>query len=110
MKVGVITVKIITKKKLKQETYVLDYSLIKWLNEHLKIYLKETEGIIDLTFHKFTYKKQEYTQLEIVNRLIEITDYLSEQDEYYLNMDKQKERLVKEMYDLLKLIHFYLWW
>ena len=77
---------------------------------YLKLYLKETEGIIDLTFHKFTYKKQEYTQLEIVNRLIEITDYLSKQDEYYLNMDKQKERLVKEMYDLLKLVHFYLWW
>ena len=102
--------KIITKKKLKQETYSLDYSLIEWLNEHLKIYLKETEGIIDLTFHKFTYKKQEYTQLEIVNRLIEITDYLLDDDNYFWGNNKEKERLVKEMYDLLKLIHFYLWW
>ena len=110
MKVGAITVKIITKKKLKQETYSLDYSLIEWLNEHLKIYLKETEGIIDLTFHKFTYKKQEYTQIEIVNRLIEITDYLLDDDNYFWGNDKEKKRLVKEMYDLLKLIHFYLWW
>ena len=102
--------KIITKKKLKQETYSLDYSLIEWLNEHLKIYLKETEGIIDLTFHKFTYKKQEYTQIEIVNRLIEITDYLLDDDNYFWGNDKEKERLVKEMYDLLKLVHFYLWW
>ena len=102
--------KIITKKKLKQETYSLDYSLIEWLNEHLKIYLKETEGIIDLTFHKFTYKKQEYTQLEIVNRLIEITDYLLDDDNYFWGNDKEKERLVKEMYDLLKLVHFYLCW
>ena len=102
--------KIITKKKLKQETYSLDYSLIEWLNEHLKIYLKETEGIIDLTFHKFTYKKQEYTQLEIVNRLIEITDYLLDDDNYFWGNNKEKERLVKEMYDLLKLVHFYLWW
>ena len=102
--------KIITKKKLKQETYSLDYSLIEWLNEHLKIYLKETEGIIDLTFHKFTYKKQEYTQIEIVNRLIEITDYLLDDDNYFWGNDKEKKRLVKEMYDLLKLIHFYLWW
>lgn len=102
--------KIITKKKLKQETYSLDYSLIEWLNEHLKIYLKETEGIIDLTFHKFTYKKQEYTQIEIVNRLIEITDYLLDDDNYFWGNDKEKERLVKEMYDLLKLVHFYLCW
>ena len=110
MKVGVITVKIITKNTLKKETYVLDYSLIKWLNEHLKVYLKETEGIIDLTFNKFVYKKQEYTQLEIVNRLVEITDCLLDEDVYYCSTNKQTERLVKEMYDLLKLVHFCLWW
>ena len=102
--------KIITKQKLKEETYCLDYSLIEWLNEHLKVYLKESQQRCDLTFHKFTYKKQEYTQLEVINRLIEITDYLLDDDIYYWGDDKEKERLVNEMYDLLKLVHFSLWW
>lgn len=101
--------KIITKKTISKECWNLDYELVKWLNEHLKVYKKEAVKVVNLEFYKFTYKRKEYTQLEILNRLIEITDILLNTD--YFNCDVTKiNNLKNEMYDLLKEVHWQLWW
>lgn len=97
------------KKKISEECWNLDRELIKWLNEHFKVYKEEAIKIVNLEFYKFTYRKKEYTQLEILNRLIEITDFLLNVDYFDCNkkeVNKQKD----EMYDLLKLVHWQLWW
>ena len=101
--------KIITKNKIKQECWSLDYELIKWLNEHLKVFLEDSKTTIDLTFHKFIYKKKEYTQEQMIKRLIYITDELLK-DYYDSNIVGKGGKLVDEMYDLLKLVHWCLWW
>lgn len=102
--------KIITKNKIKEECWNLDYELIKWLNEHLKVYLHDSESIVDLSFYKFKYKKKDYTLEEIIKRLIEITDIFL--DDYFLETINNKDlnNLKNEMYDLLKLVHWHLWW
>lgn len=105
--------KIITKKKLSQECWNLDYELIKWLNEHLKIYKDEASKVVDLEFKKYEYEKKnlEYSQLGIIIRLIDLTDYLLVN--YYNYQSMEVEAMIKakdEMYDLLKLVHFDLWW
>lgn len=105
--------KIITKKKLSQECWNLDYELIKWLNEHLKIYKDEASKVVDLEFKKYEYEKKnlEYSQLGIIIRLIDLTDYLLVN--YYNYQNMEVEAMIKakdEMYDLLKLVHFDLWW
>lgn len=97
-------------KKISKECWNLDYELIKWLNEHLKVYKEEASKIVDLEFHKFTYKKKEYTQLEILNRLIEITDYLLDIDYFQIGVPELVNKNKNEMYDLLKLVHWNLWW
>ena len=101
--------KIITKKTISKECWNLDYELVKWLNEHLKVYKKEAIKVVNLEYYKFEYKRKEYTQLEILNRLIEITDVLLETD--YFDCDISKTNGLKnEMYDLLKEVHWQLWW
>jgi len=100
----------IKRKKISKECWNLDYELVKWLNEHLKVYKEEASEIVDLEFYKFPYKNEEYTQLQILNRLIEITNYLLDAD-YFVNrnvelINKNKD----EMYDLLKIVHWQLWW
>ena len=62
--------KIVTKKTIKRECWDLDYSLIKWLNEHLKVYYSEAVRMVDLGFHKFNYKGVEYTEEQIIIRMI----------------------------------------
>ena len=76
--------KIITKKKLRQECWNLDYELIKWLNEHLKIYKEDACKVVDLEYKKYKYHKTELTQLQIIDSLIEITNYLSDENNYYV--------------------------
>ena len=111
--------RIVTKKKLREECWNLDYELIEWLNEHLKIYKEDAGRVVDLEFKKYKHKKKEYTQLEIINKLIEITNSLLNDEPYSDNLytelisvkEVQKICAKKdEMYDLLKLVHWDLWW
>ena len=102
--------KIVTKKTISRECWSLDYELIKWLNEHLKTYKKEAGKVVNLEFYKFNYKKKEYTQLEILDRLIEITDYLLDIDYFGECNVELVNKNKDEMYDLLKLVHWTLWW
>lgn len=110
--------KIITKKKekkiLKEECWSLDFQLVKWLNEHLKVYLEDADKNVDLEFYKFKYKRKDYTQKELIERLITITGtLLGDIDNDYWDMTFTSEKMLKlvdEMYDLLKLVHFALWW
>jgi len=105
----VMEVRLVTKKTISKECWNLDYELVKWLNEHLKVYREEAIKVVNLEFYKFEYKKKEYTQLEILDRLIDITNTLLETD--YFDCDVTKtNKLKNEMYDLLKEIHWQLWW
>lgn len=49
--------KIITKKKeekiLKEETYSLDYTLIKWLDRHIKAYYNCANKVIDMSYNEY---------------------------------------------------------
>lgn len=99
------------KRKLQEECWSLDYTIVKWLNEHLKVYLKDANGFIDLTVYKFEYQGKNYTQLELLNKLITVTDELLEgYDDWLISRPKNAERLKDEMYDILELLHFSLWW
>ena len=110
--------KIITKKKFIEETYNVDYELIKWLNEHLKGYLKYAKKHIKLDYYTFEHEGKTLTQEEMINRVIEITDCLlnsqiywnyEENDNSSLDCEKMY-RMKDEMYDILKAIHWHLWW
>lgn len=104
-------IKWLKKKKVSEECWELNNELVWWLNEHLKTYLEDAKEHIDLEYHTITYKRKTYTQLEVINRLIELTNYLIGADymEEYTN-EKDIIKAKDEMYDLLKQIHFYMWW
>lgn len=99
------------KRKLQEECWSLDYHIVEWLNEHLKVYLKDANSFIDLTVHRFEYQGKEYTQLELLNKLITVTDELLEgYDDWLISRPQSAERLKDEMYNILKLLHWSLWW
>ena len=99
------------KKKVSEECWNLNNELLWWLNEHLKVYLNDANKYVDLEYHTITYKRKTYTQLEVINRLIELTNYLIGADcmEKCVNV-KDVTKAKDEMYDLLKQVHFYMWW
>ena len=104
-------------KKISEECFNLNYELIKWLNEHLKVYLEEANKIVNLEYDKYKYRGKECNFKELLEKLINITDNLLIDDEYVswnyeenIKIAKRQEALKNSMYDILKLIHWGLWW
>lgn len=64
--------KSIRKRQMRKDCWNLDYAFIKWLNDRLPIYLKDASTIVNLNYHKFIYKEQEYTQEELIRYLIKL--------------------------------------
>lgn len=99
------------KRKLQEECWSLDYHIVKWLNEHLKVYLKDKNDFVDMTFYKFSYHGGVYTELELTRELLYTTEMLLSY--YDNNFEIEQDDLIKlknEMYDILKILHFTLGW
>ena len=98
----------IRQKELEQECWNLDHSFILWLDKHLKQYYKDASRHVDLEYHKIKYNKVEYTLKDLIQKMIKITSYLREDDNYYYT-EKTEEKMM-ELMDILKLTICYLWW
>ena len=97
------------KKKLQEECWNIDYELIKWVNQHYKKYLEDASETVDLTWKEFKYKRKMYTQEELIKKVITITDELLDYCEEGIYPQKAVE-LKDEMYDIMKELHFAMWW
>lgn len=93
------------------ECWNLNYEFIKWVNSRFKKFKEQATKIVDLEYRKFTYKGKKYTQLELINKLIKLTDEVIDGDYWNcdittLNIDKIKN----EIFDMFKLIYWAMWW
>ena len=97
----------IKKRKIHRDCWDLEYTFIQWLNEHCKVYLKDTSKFINLTFHKFTYEGVEYTQEEVIKMMISLSDNLLKiDDDWSIQYYKDRDKLL----DLWKLVIGAMWW
>lgn len=97
------------KKKLAEECWNVDYNFIVWLNQHLKVYLQDAPKVVNLEYHKFEYQGQEYTQKQLIERMIELSDNLIE-DGHYFDWEEQYSSMTNELLDIFKLCFQTLWW
>ncbi len=97
------------KQKLREECWNVNWQFVLWLNQHLKIYKDDALHYVDLEYHKFEYQGQEYTQLQLIDKLIEITDWLIA-DEQYFDWTEETSNKTNEMLNIFVLIFESLWW
>lgn len=89
------------------ETWNLDYEFIKWVNSRFKKYKEKASKIVDLEFHRFEYEGKEYTQLELLDKVIKLSnEYI---DTNLLSEDKLNS-IKDEIFDIFKLIFWTMWW
>ena len=91
------------------ETWNLDYEFIKWINSRFKKYKELASKIVDLEDHKFTYKRKKYTQLELIDKVIELSDTLLASYWVYED-DFDKYGIANEIFDIFKTIFWAMWW
>lgn len=97
----------IEKKKISEECWNLNYSFVKWLNEHLRVYRKEASKIVNLEYHTFEYRGRTYTQLEIIDKMIFLSGQLI-LDHY--DWGDFYEDYVDQLLDLWKIVFHAMWW
>lgn len=86
------------------ETWNLDLEFIKWVSSRFKKYKEIT--LADLSYHKFKYKKKTYTQGELIDKVIDLTDEYINSDYFEDKLDSIKN----EIFDIFKLIFWTMWW
>ena len=91
------------------ETWNLSTITLMWLYERLVEYRKQTEGRINLEFHTFEVDGKEYTQKQLIEKLIELSDNLIE-DGHYFDWEEQYSSMTNELLDIFKLCFQTLWW
>ena len=84
----------------------INTEFIYWINYWFKEY-RDKAGI-DLSFHRFEYKGKEYTQKEIIDRVIEVTEEIIKDDDCFWDKDVAKK--VDEVFDLFHLVFYAMWW
>lgn len=75
-----------------RETWDLDGTFYMWLYERLKMYVEIGGQIVDLNYHKFTFKGKEYTQLELINMMLERLEYYFKEDAIDNKMDEYRKQ------------------
>ena len=84
----------------------LNIEFIHWLNYWFKEYKKKAK--IDLTYHKFEYKNKKYTQKEIINKIIKLTDKIIKDADGFWNEEVMP--LIDETFELFHLVFYAMWW
>ena len=89
----------------------LNAEFLLWLNHWFKEYKENAGKIVDLEFHKHNIDGEEKTQLDIINRIIELTDDVNKD---IFEIDKEiYEKNEKEVDEIFKLFHevfWEMWW
>lgn len=89
-----------------RETYSLDYSWHLWLYERFMMFLECVT--IDLDYHKFEFKGEEYTQRQMIQMMIDRLKF-SFQDSYN-DMDEEQWKYVAEIEEIWAKVVGCMWW
>lgn len=106
-----------------RETWNLDCVFYMWLYERLKMFVEIGGQVVDLNYNKFDFKGKEYTQLELINMMIEKLEYYfnedardSKIDEYrkqgmsIVEADNKAYEPIKEIGEIWALVVPAMWW
>ena len=70
------------KGNIHRDCWNLDLSFLSWLEKHLKVYKKDASEIVDLSSPKIEYKNKNYTQEEIIDRMLFLLEDLRPRYEF----------------------------
>lgn len=92
-----------------RETWSLDHVFYMWLYERLKMFVEIGGQVVDLNYHKFDFKGKEYTQLELINMMIERLESYFKKEDLFVSSEEEYEP-IKEIGEIWALVLPAMWW
>jgi hypothetical protein len=90
------------------ETWNLDFQFYGWLYERLKMY--SGVNCVDLTFHKFNYEGEEYTQAELIDKMIHGCELAFLKEYKNKQLTKYEEEVVYDVPWIWATVMPAMWW
>lgn len=92
-----------------RDIYNLETTMYQLFYERLKHYHVVATKYLNLEYHKIMYLDKEYTQLELLERMLEMLEGILKEDIYDLEDTIDKERR-KEVWVIWSICQEYMWW
>lgn len=90
------------------ETWDLNSTFYAWLYEHLRMYVDIGGEIVNLDFHKYEWHEREYTQLELINEILDRIRFYFSKD--YDDFDMEDITYIREIGEIWAIILPAMWW
>lgn len=92
-----------------RETWGLDFTFYCWLYERLSKYLEVADPVVDLNYHKFTFKDKEYTQKQMIEMMLNRLVFYFQHDMDY-DLKESDYDYVMEIPQIWAIVLPYMWW
>lgn len=90
------------------ETWALDLFFYAWLYERLKMYLEI--NCVDLTYHKFEFDGNTYTQAELIDQMIYGCELALLQDRNCKRLTEKEEKVIEDVPWIWATVMPAMWW
>lgn len=87
------------------ETWCLDVAFAQLIYERLMMYKEVGGSIVDLNYHTFKMDDKEYTELELIDMMLEHCKYVIQNDD----LEEQLKHM-DEVWKIMGVVHSALWW
>lgn len=90
------------------ETWCLDYVFYGWLYERLKMYLEA--NCVDLSYHKFEYNGREYTQKELIDKMLHGCELALFEENEHKHLTDEEKKIVDDVRWIWATVMPAMWW
>lgn len=93
------------------DTWSLDHAFAEWMYSRLYMYLEYGGKIVNLDYHKFKYKDKEYTQRQIILKIMDACEcYIRNQFCGNVVNEEISYKAMQEACELWALVFPAMWW
>ena len=93
-----------------RETYDLDFTWRMWLYEHLKMFLKKAESVVDLDEELLNYDGKMHSMKELIEMMLERLEFSLDPKKDYDDYDAKQFAYVHEVEKIWAVIAPAMWW
>lgn len=91
-----------------RETWDLQHAFYLWLYERLMKYVESASPIVNLEYHKFEFKGKEYTQIEMIDMMLERLRFVFSSS--YVDFEPESIEKAREIGEIWAIVLPAMWW
>lgn len=92
------------------ELWDLNISFFKYINSRFTEFKKQASKTIDLTYHKYDYKGKTYTQLELIDEIIRLSNFFINMYEHDTAVLITEKSLLHDFFTILEKVIPHMGW